>query len=96
MAFDFRECEIENEVIHLLLDELVLDLDLQESFFVGMQDTDIVIFEETFSGLFGELHNRLASEGSSLFFVAMDVELLHGRGRNVLTFSFGTVLEQDV
>jgi hypothetical protein len=78
LAFDFWEGEIENQVIDLLFNELIFHFYLEESFFVGVHDGDIVIFEEAFSGFFGEFHNGLAAKGGAFFFVAVDVELLHG------------------
>ena len=85
-----------HKFVHSLLNEIILEFYLKESFLVGRNWAEDIILKEILFNFLSKLNNRFGAEGVSFFLVAMDVELFHGWWRNVFTLAFRSILQQDV
>ena len=96
LFFCLDEGHIVHKFIDSILDEFIFEFYLEESFVVGCYRTDVFVLEMVFLDFFGEFYYTFATETCSFFFVFVNVELLHGWGRDILALSFGAVLEKDI
>ena len=93
---NFRKVQALDKIVDFLLYESVVDLDLQESFFVSFDWANYIVFKVIFYNFFGELDYGFASQWSSLFFVFVHVKLFHGVWWNIFALVFGTILQHHL
>lgn len=96
LFWNFREIKTLNEFVNFRFYQLILDSNLQETFFIGLNWTNNVVFKIVINDLLGKLYNGFASEGSSFFFILVHVKFLHGVWWDVFTFVFRAILHGDL
>jgi len=93
LLWNLGEMKALDKFVNFRFDKLILDSDLQESFFIGFNGSNDIVFKEVFYNFFSKLYDSFASKSSSFFFIFVHVKLFHGVWRDIFTFVFGTVLQ---
>jgi hypothetical protein len=61
-----------------LFNKLLLDFDLEETFFIGLDSANDIVFEEVFDDFLGKLNDSFTTESSAFLFIFVHIEVLHG------------------
>lgn len=80
MFWYLGELHFVDDLVDLLFNKLVLDFDLEETFFISLDSANDIVFEEVFDDFLSELNDGFTTESSAFLFIFVHIEILHGIG----------------